>query len=354
MLGSKRITMKFFEDQELQQMAEKAASEIKSHGWKRFAISTKIPEQWLIIEEKEWDAKLDERSQSIKNSLNAKIVKLLASATGVAYDPTFPEGRVVFDLSSKNVSVEFEPIFIFGRYKKLEAGLSQSRWICQKCEGDGCFKCDWKGKYYISVEELIGDEFKAVTNSANYALHASGREDVDVVNTAGRPFVLELIKPKNRAIDLDSLAKKINSEKRVEITTLRLVPRSFVEVVTESHFEKEYEAEVEFSKESISNEDIAKLLSLSGQILNQRTPKRVAHRRADLDRKRKVISVVLVNHKENTASFRILAEAGTYIKELVSGDGGRTIPSFSELIGCEAKCKKLEVTKIYDEFLDFI
>jgi tRNA pseudouridine synthase 10 len=345
--------MKFFEEQELQNMIEKAASEIKSHGWKTFAISTKIPEQWLILEEKEWDAKLDSKCQSIKNSLNAKIVKLLATSTVIGYDPTAPEGRVVFDLSSKSVSIEFEPIFIFGRYKKLEAGLSQSRWICQKCEGDGCFKCDWKGKYYISVEELIGDEFKKECKSSNYALHASGREDVDVVNTAGRPFVLELIKPKNREIDINAIAERINSEKKVEITDLRLVPRSFVEVVTESHFEKEYEAEVEFGRE-VTKEEIEKLLALSGQILNQRTPKRVAHRRADLDRKRKVISVQLVSHSGNKAAFSILAEAGTYIKELVNGDNGRTVPSFSSVMGCEAKCTNLKVTKIYDEFLDFI
>jgi len=345
--------MKFFEEPELQQMIEKAANEIKSHGWKKFAISTKIPEQWLVEEEKEWDARLDERCQSIKNSTNAKIVKLLYTATGKNYDPANPDGRVVFDLSSKNVSVEFEPIFIFGRYKKLEAGLSQSRWICQKCEGDGCFKCDWKGKYYISVEELMGDPFKEATKSSNYALHASGREDVDVVNTAGRSFVLELIKPKNREINLDEITKKINSEGRIELLTIRLVPRSFVEVVTESHFEKEYEAEVEFSKE-VTGEDIAKLLALSGQMLNQRTPKRVAHRRADLERKRKVLSVELVSHSKNKASFSILAEAGTYIKELVNGDGGRTNPSFSGILGCEAKCTNLKVTKIYDEFLDFI
>ena len=27
-------------------------------------------------------------------------------------------------------------------------------------------------------------------------MHASGREDVDVINTAGRPFVLEIMNPK--------------------------------------------------------------------------------------------------------------------------------------------------------------
>ncbi len=89
-------------------------------------------------------------------------------------------------------------------------------------------------------------------------------------------------------------------------------------------------------------------------MLNQRTPKRVAHRRADLERKRKVLSVTLVSHSKNKATFSILAEAGTYIKELVHGDEGRTVPNFSSILGCEAKCTNLKVTKIYDEFLDFI
>jgi len=41
-------------------------------------------------------------------------------------------------------------------------------------------------------------------------------------------------------------------------------------------------------------------------------------------------------------------ESGTYVKELVSGDDGRTKPSLSELLGREAKVAQLDVLEILD------
>jgi tRNA U54 and U55 pseudouridine synthase Pus10 len=47
------------------------------------------------------------------------------------------------------------------------------------------------------------------------------------------------------------------------------------------------------------------------------------------------------------------AEAGTYIKELISGDEGRTKPSISEFLGRPIKCTQLVVSGMKDSFLDF-
>jgi tRNA pseudouridine synthase 10 len=43
------------------------------------------------------------------------------------------------------------------------------------------------------------------------------------------------------------------------------------------------------------------------------------------------------------AVLRITAETGTYIKELVHGDQGRTRPSVAELLGVACAVKSLEV-----------
>lgn len=324
---------------------------------KSFAISTLIPEKWLIDEENGLDARLDGKSESIKNKLNREIAEFLEKKTKKEYSPSDADVRVVFDLSvSKNsVKIEFEPLFVFGRYKKLIPEISQSRWICSKCEGDGCFKCDWKGKFYESVEEFIGDPLKEACKAKDYSLHASGREDTDVVNLAGRPFVLELKAVKNHAPDLKKIAEKINKPKKVSVSDLRIVKRGFVEAVTESHFDKEYTAEVEFEKE-VSEAENEKIAALKGVVIEQQTPKRVMHRRADLTRKRKIVELKILNRSDDgkTANVAITAEAGTYIKELINGDSGRTKPSFAGILGFGAKCKKLVVSRIYDEFLDVI
>lgn len=44
----------------------------------------------------------------------------------------------------------------------------------------------------------------------------------------------------------------------------------------------------------------------------------------------------------------LLASAGTYIKEFVHGDLGRTVPSVGSLLDSEADILQLDVTNVYD------
>ena len=45
-------------------------------------------------------------------------------------------------------------------------------------------------------------------------------------------------------------------------------------------------------------------------------------------------------------------ESGTYVKETISGDEGRTKPSFAELLGCDCKCVKLNVLEVHKSGVD--
>ena len=94
--------------------------------------------------------------------------------------------------------------------------------------------------------------------------------------------------------------------------------------------------------------------------VQQRTPLRVVHRRSDLVRERKIFSAKATrvtrdngnkyntsNHNKNHDQdhyFRLelIAEAGTYIKEFVHSDQGRTVPSISSLLSCETKLLQLD------------
>ena len=49
------------------------------------------------------------------------------------------------------------------------------------------------------------------------------------------------------------------------------------------------------------------------------------------------------------AEFDITAEAGTYIKEFVHGDGGRTVPSVAEKLGVECEVRALDVLRIIED-----
>ena len=48
----------------------------------------------------------------------------------------------------------------------------------------------------------------------------------------------------------------------------------------------------------------------------------------------------------------VIASAGTYIKEFVPGDLGRTVPSVGEILKTEADILQLDVADVYDNIGD--
>ena len=327
-------------------LAEKGAL-LVGGDWDSFSVSTTIPRAMLAAEERAFDYSTGE---SIKTFANRFFSERVAEISGRRYDPSGGDGRIMFDLRSFTARREPEPLFFFGRYRKLKAGLSQTKWECKRCGGRGCERCGGEGRMYRSVEEIIGGPFVKRCGGA-FCMHASGREDVDVVNTGGRPFVLEISRPEARKLDLDRVREEIASGEEVEVYDLRKVGRGVVELVADSHFPKTYRAWIEVAG-GAGREDLEKIANFSG-MLRQQTPNRVLHRRADKVRERHA-KVLHAEMDGELVVADILADAGTYIKELISGDEGRTEPSFSSLLGKGCACKKLAVVKIEDGFLDLV
>ena len=103
-------------------------------------------------------------------------------------------------------------------------------------------------------------------------------------------------------------------------------------------------------KNTINNEKLKKaVLSLRGKAIGQLTPSRVAHRRADMVREKQIYDCKIERIEGTIAILTLETESGTYIKELVSGDNGRTKPSITELIGSPCKVKELDVIEIKGE-----
>jgi tRNA pseudouridine synthase 10 len=331
--------------EKLPELLDKAASAIDAN-WRTFALSTSIPREVLSKEEDAWD---HSDGECIKSSLNAFISKELEKKSGKTYSPMDADGRISINLKTLEVSGSNEPVFLFGRYKKLIRGICQSRWICLTCSGRGCKKCNGKGKIYEeSIEELIGDAVIS-ESGGKYTLHASGREDVDVLNFAGRPFVLEVKNPSKIYPDLPAIAEKLNLGKKVEVASFTKVPPGFVKLVSDSHFPKTYRAWIE-SDSPLTKEDAQKLLSFDF-VLEQRTPERVAHRRADKIRMRRA-KIVSAKLEGSAIAVDVYADAGTYIKELIHSDSGRTKPSVSSFLEKQCRCAGLDVIGIEDDFLN--
>ena len=52
---------------------------------------------------------------------------------------------------------------------------------------------------------------------------------------------------------------------------------------------------------------------------------------------------------DKTFRMRIKTEGGLYIKELISGDDGRSQPNISEILGVNAVCEQLDVVEVSEK-----
>ena len=306
-----------------------------------------LPE--VLNREEEIHKTLELDVENIKKEINREIGKKLESRFDKEVDFDNPNIVIMVDFVNDDINVQINPIFIEGRYRKLVRGIPQTRWPCRRCRGKGCENCNYTGKQYPeSVEELVSPKAVELADGNGSKFHGAGREDIDVKMLGnGRPFVLEIKEPHTRELDLELLEEKINAyaESKVEVRDLKFVGRKRKGTIKCSSTEtyKVYKAIVELDEE-INEEKLGALNSLD--IINQRTPIRVSHRRADKIRTRNVKKIDTKLIDSTKFEMIVECEGGLYIKELISGDEGRSTPSVSEILGINALCVQLDVLEV--------
>jgi len=311
----------------LDKLTEKAAKNAQRYEFKTFLVGTKLSFDLIEKEEDLWENVGIDYCEPLKAEINREVGKILEKKLEAKFS-TKPHINIILDLSDNSVNVEINPLFIYGEYQKLVRGIPQTRWPSRK--------------YKTSVEEIIAKPFMVATHGSAHKLHGMGREDIDAKCLAWRPFVLEIIKPTKRRINLKNLSKKI--EKKVRVQKLRLSSISEVRKIKEARTDKTYRAMVICDKK-IAKKDLRVLHNLKE--IKQKTPQRVLHRRADRFRHRKIRKIKFRYLGPKRFMFEVRTEAGLYIKELISGDDGRTQPSVSLLLGTQCRCKELDVIKIH-------
>lgn len=250
------------------------------------------------------------------------------------------------------VRLQINPLFIEGKYNKYLRGIPQTKWPCTKCKGRGCDECNGTGKQYPeSVEELLSERILEVTRGYEAKFHGAGREDIDVLMLgSGRPFVLEIKEPKIRKINLKELEEEINksAEGKTAYHGLKFVERNRKAEIKVSSPDtyKVYKALVKCEEpyDKSKLKDLEKL-----DEINQQTPIRVLRRRADKVRIKHVKELKSEVIDDYTFEITIKTEGGLYIKELISGDEGRSKPNVSEILGVNAVCAQLDVIEVSEK-----
>ncbi|MDO5850214.1 MAG: tRNA pseudouridine(54/55) synthase Pus10 [Methanobacteriaceae archaeon] len=312
----------------------------------------------IANKDEEISSKLGFNVEVIKKEINREFGKLLES--NLEQEVNFDKEDVVIMLDLKRflrkdakypigIRIQINPIFIEGRYRKLIRGIPQTKWPCRKCKGRGCEECNFTGKQYPeSVEELLSETVIKHTKGHGAKFHGAGREDIDVrMLGSGRPFVLEIVEPKIRKIDLDKISKEVTeiAAGKTEYLNLKYTERkrkAEIKVSSPDTY-KVYRALVK-CENNIKEEDLEKLQTLN--IIEQRTPIRVSHRRADKVRTKEVKSIETEFIDPKTFEMIIKTEGGLYIKELISSDEGRSNPSVTEVLNTQCICEELDVIEV--------
>ncbi len=338
----------------LDTLVQKALEKLAYYEYDTFLVGVELPVK-VVEREDEFKAAFDVGySESIKHEFGRLLGKRLEAQTGKTAEYRQPDIMAIVNPFTEQIKLQINPLFVAGRYRKLVRDIPQSKWFCSNCRGRGCQKCGGTGKLYPeSVEELASKQLLEAAEGEKTAFHASGREDIDAkMLGTGRPFVVEISKPKKRSLNLKKLEETINSAAigKVEISRLRFTNRDVVRKLKKAeNAQKEYRVLITFENE-ISNQDMQLVEEkLAGLLIKQQTPLRVVHRRADLVRERYIYKVKVKKVSPREAEMQVRCQGGLYVKELVSGDEGRTIPSVSELLKNQAKTLKLDVLNVIME-----
>ncbi|OII73253.1 pseudouridylate synthase [Cryptosporidium ubiquitum] len=291
------------------------------------------------------------------------------------------------------VSYVWKNVYLLGRYIKLSRRISQSKWgfsdqdknkiivdtsieeilsnslkelihfekFIFSSSGREDVDVRMLGKHANAVFDRDLDTYKSEYSNQNRD-NCSSRQtyDKELITPTGRPFAIEignilnhhyLFYPNNvefldskqrfkyyskeSFIQLfkDTIKEKSNS--RLEISVLNFSDSNSVQKMNKEVNEKRksYRCICYTSTPIYNNEHCKISENLKFPILlNQRTPVRVLHRRPNIDRDRKIYDLMIFPINENYFILDLLAQSGTYIKEFVNGDLGRTSPSLGDLI----------------------
>ncbi len=348
--------------QSIDSWVKRAIECAKGYEFQTYLMGARVPSEIEEAERALWGRHQisQEQAEPLRREFNREVGKRfggILAGCGRRIQVDFHKPEIVFliDLEREELQMQVHSFFVYGRYRKLIRGIPQTKWPCRQCHGRGCPRCRYTGKMYSeSVEELIAGPLLEASQGEGHAFHGAGREDIDALMLgSGRPFVLEISKPRKRSLNLSELERAINgrAQGKVEVEGLRFVESRAVEEIKRLEAEKSYRAQVVFERD-LKEEELQSALKKLVGVIEQRTPRRVSHRRADLVRTRRVLSIEgrLIGPRE--ALIELICEGGLYVKELISGDEGRTRPSLAELLRARAQVTELDVLEVRGRFPD--
>lgn len=306
----------------------------------QIAVPSKLMERFLSAFKEELAAKIsrlemetnEQRHYGVhvdtlieqRDELKSKVKLLVPQCT-----PSEPYTQLEISVYMQNtdlcfsVSARNTPIYVYGCYSKMSRNMSQTKMPRGR---------DAEMRSVADFTEDLALFFDA----KKVKFIGSGREDFDVRMVGRRPFLLEIVEPKR---NLSFTRLRLNVHREVTLFDLKRVRSAAKRYIHcgQEDMHKAYRALI-YS---------AKMRNIEPQTLEvlQKTPLRVLHRRANLVRRRS-IEIIECSVHGRYALLTLRAQAGTYIKEFIHGDFGRTAPSVTSILGSFSDCLELDVLEV--------
>ncbi|CAO0792148.1 unnamed protein product [Mucor circinelloides] len=255
-----------------------------------------------------------------------------------AIPPAEPTERAKFD----SVTLLHTSSHVGGRYLKFSREYSQTPWAI-------------KGRKLAehSVSECFAEIIRKYHRADDTKFVTAGREDANVrMLGTGRPFYLELINPRTPRLseeEYKQIEQEINTQSihkdNVQVRHLSYIEPKYTSIIKEGEETKtkRYRALVWLS-EPLTDQVIERINKIGSSpfTIQQKTPVRVFQRRSAAVRPKVIHTSTIsrlhqdVDMNSPEARYGVLklhTQAGTYIKEYVHGDLGRTLPNLASVGG---------------------
>jgi len=336
----------------LDRVDEKAATVVealKPYGFRSFLLGVALP---VAVVEREDEVRSRAKSrfgESIRGELSRRVGKRVAEALGKPVEHRAPDMLVVLDPFTDRLELNVNPLYLAGRYVKTVIGLPQTSRLCPSCHGSGCEQCKGTGKRLEdSVESLLAAPMLGATGGEAAVLHTAVREGLDtLVLSPGRPFILEVKKPRDRLLDLEALTRAVNETNagQLEVHGLRFSSKEEVKRLKRSEkTEETYRAVVEAVGEVAAERLEALEEAFKGVEIRQGTL-----RGRSAGKQRYLYEAKVESREPSSFQVTVRLQGGLDPRGLISGKGRETTPNMAKFLGTELNITRLELTGVEQE-----
>lgn len=289
----------------------------------RFLLGVRVPRE--LVEREEEIAREFSIStwESIKNELKREIGKRVMMK---GFKPEFedPDAIITIDLTVNVITISRPSLMYVVRIRKNERGF--------RIRGPE-----------NSLEKLL--EEKLSNLSPEYVrIHTTTRDSYRYrITDEGVFAVLEIHAPKRRDMDLKDLQVLLRELQPFEIEIISRGFRKDVRELNNRLSKTIYRIKVECSRD-LKDEEIEKIKSMGVMTVTQHTPSRFVSRGAPETTRRGVASLrEFTRINDKVYSIVVVIDKRLFPEEFISGDGGRTSPSLSEVLGVELKPLEVDI-----------